>query len=149
MKGLALGVLAIALSYGAALMPGRAVILAPWLMVAGIAVVLLSLIVLGVRRPGRRLPKAVFAAMGLLLLVVAGGFTAALLLPGKGTGSPLWLGLPRRAALLVYGIGVVPALVLPICYAWSFESAVLNRADLEKLRSELAALESHRDERAT
>jgi hypothetical protein len=61
----------------------------------------------------------------------------------------LWLGLPRRAAILVYGIGLLPALVLPICYALGFESAVLSGADLEKLRSELAALQSHRDDRTT
>ncbi len=148
MKGLWLGVLAIALAYAAALLPGPAAVLAPWLMGFGTVVLLLSLIGLGVRRPGRRLPGAVLAAMGVLLLVVGGGFAAALLLPGERAGSPLWLGLPRRAALLVYGIGLLPALVLPICYALSFESSVLNRADLERFWSELAALNSRCDDPA-
>ena len=146
MKGLRLGVLAIALAYGLAFFPGPAATIAPWLMLAGIVLLLLSLIVLGVRRPGRRLAKPVLLALGFLLVSVGGGFVAALLLPSESPGSPLWLGLPRRAAILVYGIGLLPALVLPICYALGFESAVLNRADLEKLRSELAALQSHRDD---
>lgn len=148
MKGLSLGVLAVGVAYGLAFLPGYAAALAPWLMVAGIVVLLLSLIVLGVRRPGRAMPKAVLAGMGILLLVVGGGFAAALLLPAEGAGSPLWLGLPRRAALLVYGIGLLPALVLPLCYALSFDAAVLNRADLERLRSRLAELNSRQDESA-
>ena len=149
MKGLCLGVLAIGLAYGLAFLPGQAAALSPWLMVAGIVALLLSLIVLGVRRPGRALPRAVLIGMVFLLLVVGGGFAAALVLPGETAGSPLWLGLPRRVALLVYGIGLLPALVLPLCYALSFDSAVLNRADLDKLRSELAELKSRRDDRTT
>jgi len=68
------------------------------------------------------------------------------LLPGEGAGSPLWLGLPRRAALLVYGIGLLPAFVLPLCYALSFDAAVLSRAELDRLRSELAELRSRHDD---
>jgi hypothetical protein len=149
MKGLCLGVLAIGLAYGLAFLPGQAAALAPWLMVAGIVALLLSLILLGVRRPGRSLARAVLMGMVFLLLAVGGGFAAALALPGEGAGSPLWLGLPRRVALLVYGIGLLPALVLPLCYALSFDSAVLNQADLDKLRRELAELNSRRDDRAT
>jgi hypothetical protein len=70
-------------------------------------------------------------ALGLVLLA---GFGGALLLPPETPGSPLWLGLPRRAALLVYGIGVLPALFLPLIYALTFGASVLDQAELAELR---------------
>jgi hypothetical protein len=142
MPGILLGALAIALAYAAAFFP-RASPAAPWLMVAGIALLVCSLCLLGTRR-GRPRPLALRVGVILLALVLLGGFGAALVLPPEIAASPFLLGLPRRAALLVYGVGILPALFLPVVYALSFDAAVLTEAELSTLRSRLSALASER-----
>jgi hypothetical protein len=63
------------------------------------------------------------------------GFGAALALPAtEGPLSRLWLGLPARAAMVIYGIGLLPIFVLPIAYALTFETQTLNADDLERVR---------------
>ena len=50
-----------------------------------------------------------------------GAFGAALALPAtEGPGATLLLGLPVRAALVLYGAGALPLVVLPLVYAWAF-----------------------------
>ena len=48
--------------------------------------------------------------------------------------SRLWLGLPARAAVVIYGIGLLPIVVLPVAYALTFETQTLNAADVERVR---------------
>jgi len=139
MQGVLLGVLGIALAYVAAFFPAAAAA-APWLMAPGIVLLLLSLFAMGTGRRGRARSAGFLLGMGFLLVVLSGGFGAALLLPAESAGSPLLLGLPRRAAILVYGIGLLPALVLPVIYALSFEATVLSAAELSELRARLAEL---------
>jgi len=55
-------------------------------------------------------------------------------MPIETVSTPLWLGLPPRAAVILYGIGVLPLFVLPIAYAVTFESLTLNETDLERVR---------------
>jgi hypothetical protein len=141
--GILLGALAIALAYGAAFLPGATTV-APWLMMVGIALLVCSLCLLGTRRRGGARPLALLIGLALLALVLLGGFGAALVLPPEGAAAPLLLGLPRRAALLVYGIGLLPALFLPLIYAFSFDAAVLSQAELRELRSQLADLARER-----
>ena len=143
MPGVLCGVIAIALAYTAAFFPVARTV-APWLMVAGIVLLLCSLVLLGTRRQGRSRPRALRLGLSLLAIVLLGGFGAALLLPPEGPGAPLVLGLPRRAALLVYGIGILPALFLPLIYALSFGAAVLTESELRELRVELARLAAER-----
>lgn len=138
------GALAIGLAYATAFLPAPASAGAPWLMISGIALLLLSLILLATRRSGRGRPLEFWLGMGFLFLVLAVGFGGALLLSPEVAGARLLLGLPRRSALLVYGIGVVPALVLPLVYALSFEATVLSEADLRELRARLATLAAQR-----
>jgi hypothetical protein len=72
--------------------------------------------------------------------------------PGGGTvGEPLLLGLPRRAAVVVYGVGLLPVFVLPIVYALTFDAQTLRAEDLERVRAlgrahEARALETARAE---
>jgi len=71
-----------------------------------------------------------------VVAVLALGFCAALALPA--TESPLsrlWLGLPARAAVVIYGIGLLPIVVLPVAYALTFETQTLTAEDVERVRA--------------
>jgi hypothetical protein len=63
------------------------------------------------------------------------GFCLALSLPAnEGPKSSLFLGLPLRAAIVVYGIGLVPIVVLPVAYALTFETQTLSSEDVERVK---------------
>jgi hypothetical protein len=71
-----------------------------------------------------------------VIVTLAVGFCAALILPAsEGPASTLWLGLPARAAIVIYGIGLFPIIVLPVAYALTFESQTLTADDIERVRS--------------
>jgi hypothetical protein len=59
--------------------------------------------------------------------------------------SRLWLGLPERAAIVIYGIGLLPIIVLPVAYALTFEAQTLSGEDVERVR-ELARENKARNE---
>jgi hypothetical protein len=125
--------LAITLAYASAFRAGGAPAWAPWLMGLGIPVVLVGVMVLGASRHGRigrlGLPFA-FSA-----LVLGGGFALALGLPAsEAAGAALYGGLPLRAAVIIYGIGLFPIVVLPIAYALTFSEQTLNAGDLERVK---------------
>lgn len=139
------GLLAIASGYAAAFLDGGPPAWAPWLLALGIPIALGAIMILGAAR-GRlgigplKYPFAFVVAM----LVI--GFCAALALPA--TESPLsrlWLGLPARAAIVIYGIGLLPIIVLPVAYALTFESQTLNAEDVARVR-ELARANQVRSE---
>lgn len=92
---------------------------AAWLGVVGTTLTMVGALVMGAARAGRLTPWAT-AAAALVAVLLFAGLAAALLLPPETIAEPLWLGLPRRAAILLLGIGVLPALVLPACYALDF-----------------------------
>ncbi len=141
MRGTLLGALGIALAYATAFLPAPIAAAGPWLMAGGITVLVLSLLVLGTRRRGRRRPAVLVLGFMLLGLVLVGGIGAALILPPETAASPLLFGLPRRAALLIYGVGLAPVLFLPLSYALSFEATVLSESELRELRARLADLD--------
>lgn len=91
-----------------------------------------SLIGLGVGRRGQGGATAV--AVGFIVLSVGGGITAALFQGTPDAASTLWGGLPSGAALMIYVVGILPALVVPFVYAASFERSTLTPADLARLR---------------
>ena len=100
-----------ALSLPAAISPDRAVVSA--LIFYGVTAGAYGLL------PFVRRGDIFMAAMWLVLAV---GFGAVLLLhPASPTDPTLWLGLPPRAAVILYGIGILPALVLPLAYALTFD----------------------------
>ena len=137
-RGLApvvLGTLAVAAAYGSAFLPGGTPRWAPWSMVAGVALTCVGSMALGAARPGRRLGPMVWA-LAFAFVVLIGCFGAALVLPaGEGPGARLLLGLPLRAALVIYGVGWLPALVLPAVYARTFDRQTLDQTDLERIRA--------------
>lgn len=153
--GLVVATLAIGLAYASALLAlgadGRAPTWAPWLMATGVPLALVSVMTLGAARGGR-VPGVLLVAFAFVGMLLAAGFALALALPGSagtaaaGTaGEPLLLGLPRRAAIIVYGIGLLPVLVLPVAYAMTFEASTLRDADLERVVALGRAAAARRD----
>ena len=127
-------VLAIAIGYAAAFNSTGTPAWAPWLLALGIPISLGAIMILGAARGARGVGplKGPFAfVVGILAL----GFGAALALPGsEGPLSNLWLGLPARAAIVIYVVGLLPIVVLPIAYALTFEAQTLNAKDVERVR---------------
>jgi hypothetical protein len=90
-----------------------------------------------------------------VVTVLAIGFCAALALPAtEGPLAKLWLGLPARAAVVIYGIGLLPIVVLPVAYALTFDTQTLRAEDVERVRAmgranrERASLVSDASDRA-
>ena len=126
--------LLIGAAYVGALIAAAVPVWAPWALMIGTSTVMLATMVLGASRAGASIGRLAvpFAVMFLVLLV---GFGAVLVMPAETASSPLWLGLPARAAVVLYGVGVLPLFVLPIAYALTFESLTLSEADLERVRA--------------
>jgi hypothetical protein len=136
------GTVALALAYGVALLPGTPPAWSPYALAWGTGSLLSGLLTLGaVRREG------LSTGIGMLFLGtglwVAAGLTLLLALPGVDAAeAPLVLGLPRRAAFLLLGIGVAPGLIVPVAYGIVFDRHTLSADDLDELRrvaSEVAA----------
>ena len=128
------GILAIAVGYAAAFLPGGAPPWAPWLLALGIPVALGAIMILGAAR-GRMGIGPLKYPFAFVVAVLAIGFCAALALPATESAlSRLWLGLPARAAIVIYGIGLLPIIVLPLAYALTFEAQTLSAQDVERVR---------------
>lgn len=107
---------------------------APWLLALGIPVALGAIMILGATR-GRRGIGRLTIPFALVVATLMVGFAAALALPATESAlSRLWLGLPARAAIVIYGIGLLPIVVLPIAYALTFETQTLSAEDVERVR---------------
>jgi hypothetical protein len=132
-------VLAIGAAYGSAFLPGGAPAWAAWAMALGTATMMVATMALGAARQGR-LGK-LWIPFAFVFLTVAGGFGWVLAMPAtESVASPLWLGVPARAAIVLYGIGFLPLLVVPFAYALTFDQATLSEADLERVRAAATAL---------
>lgn len=106
-------------------------------MVVGVSAIMIAIMALGVVRRGRVGRLGII--FGLVFLLLVGAFMAALLLPAEAGGeTSLWLGLPRRAAIVIYGVGILPLFLLPIAYAVSFDESALGDAEVEWVRREAA-----------
>jgi hypothetical protein len=125
---------AIAVAYASAFMPRGAPVWSPWLLALGIPSALGGIMVLGAARErGGVGPLAIPFAFVIVTLAV--GFCLALGLPAnEGPDSVLWLGLPVRAAIVIYGIGLMPVVVLPVAYALTFGTQTLRAEDVERVR---------------
>jgi hypothetical protein len=140
---LAASIVAVAMAYGAAFTPGGAPVWAPWLLAIGVPAALVAVMILGAARGQRGIGK-LKAPFAFVFLVLATGFCLALALPvSEGPSSELWLGLPARAAIVLYGIGLLPIIVLPVAYALTFDTQTLDASDIDKVR-ELAKSNAER-----
>jgi hypothetical protein len=127
--------MAIAGGYASAFMRGGAPAWAVWLLAIGIPISLTAVMVLGAAR-GRSGVGSLKIPFAIVFLMLAIGFGAAISLPAnESADSSLWLGLPARAAIIIYGIGLLPIFVLPIAYAVTFETQTLDSKDVEKVRA--------------
>ena len=111
------------------------------------ALLLASLIGLATARPERGRPTSaapIWVAVLSVLILVGGGLSIALAIGAAEPGAALLGGLPLGAAVLVYAVGILPALIIPALYAWGFERNTLAREDLERLRAHLRDAEDGR-----
>lgn len=128
------GTLGLALGYAAALLPAGPPAWAPFVLAWGTGALLSGLLALGATRRDRLAPGVGLLFLGTGLWVAV-GLSILLALPGVDAGdAPLVLGLPRRAAFLLLGVGVAPGLVVPVAYGLVFDRHTLAREDLEELR---------------
>ncbi|MGH7583825.1 MAG: hypothetical protein ACREL5_11420 [Gemmatimonadales bacterium] len=109
--------LLIVAGYASGWMPGGAPPFGVACMIIGCALMIACASALGAMRSG--VPPAVALFVGGFLLVVIGGAFGAVLLIRS---DPPWLvlGLPLRAAIEVYGVGIFPVVVLPLVFAATF-----------------------------
>lgn len=117
--GVVAGLLAQALAMVLALLGRAEASGTSWCAAVGLTLAMTGTLVLGARRGGR-LTRWGWLAAATVAGVLLAGFAAALTLPAESATGPLWLGLPRRAAIVLLGVGLLPVLVLPLCYALDF-----------------------------
>lgn len=128
-----LSTLAIAAVYAAAFLPGGAPPWAVYLLAAATPASMIAAMALGAVKGGRL--GMLWIPFGLAFVVIAGGFWLVLALPAADPAAPeLWLGLPRRTAIVLYGIGLVPYLIVPVSYALTFDGRTLTEADIARVR---------------
>ena len=132
---LILSIGAIAVAYASAFQPSGPPIWAAWLLALGIPLSIGAIMILGAAR-GNHGVGSLKGPFAFVIVVLAAGFCAALLMPAtESANSALWLGLPARAAIVIYGVGLLPTIVLPIAYALTFETQTLRTEDLEQIRA--------------
>jgi hypothetical protein len=129
-----LGILGIAAGYAAAFSRTGTPAWAAWLLAFGIPISVGSIMILGAARGSQGI-GALKLPFLFVVVVLAAGFGAALALPATETAtSKLWLGLPARAAIIIYCVGLLPIVVLPVAYALTFGSQTLTAEDVERVR---------------
>jgi hypothetical protein len=139
LAGVSAGTVAITLAYASAFLPGGTPAWGPWLFVFGTATIMLAMIVLGAARVRGGVGGLVVPLVGVYVLLLV-GFGAVLRMPADGgADTALWLGLPPRAAIVLYGIGLLPLFVLPVAYALTFESLTMRSEDLARIEAAKAA----------
>jgi hypothetical protein len=138
--------LAIGAAYASAYSPGGPPVWAGWLFAAGVTGALVATLALGAMRRDRGLGRLIVPFV-LMTVLVGAGFIAVFALPDLGASEPLLLGLPRRAAIVLYGIGLLPTLVLPVAYALTFADQTLRPEDLARVLETARAARELRGDR--
>ncbi len=132
----ALGVSSFALlvAYAAAWWPGVSPRGVAVLFAGATVAQLVAFVLLGGRRRDGRLGAAWIGVAALLLLV--GVILIAVSVADVSTAEePLLLGLPRRAALVLYGVGIAPLALLAGAFARGFAAWAPTDADIARLRA--------------
>lgn len=137
LTGIVLSLLAIAAAYASAFGAAGAPAWAAWAMAVGTPALLVSLMALGASRHGRL--GSLWLPLAATFALLAAAFGLALWLPAESADADLWLGLPRRAAIVLYGVGILPLLIVPVAYAMTFDRLTLTSADLARIGDAMAA----------
>lgn len=132
LAAIVIGTLLIAAAYAAQMLLGAAPRWAPWAYLVGMSTSMMAMLVLGAARTRGGVGRLALPIAFIYALLLA-GFGMALVLGPETASTPLWLGLPRRAAIVIYGIGVLPLFLLPIAYALTFESMTLREEDMTRV----------------
>jgi hypothetical protein len=138
--------LAIGAAYASAYTTGGPPVWAGWLFAAGVTGALVATLALGAMRRDRGLGRLIVPFV-LMTVLIGAGFIAVFALPDLGASEPLLLGLPRRAAIVLYGIGLLPTLVLPVAYALTFADQTLRPEDLARVLETARAARELRGDR--
>lgn len=135
MAALFLGVLAIAAGYAAAFSSTGTPTWAAWVLALGIPLSVGAIMILGAARGDRGIGTLKIPFL-FVIAILAAGFCAALALPAtESPTSRLWLGLPARAAVIIYVVGLLPIVVLPVAYAVTFKTQTLTAEDVARVRA--------------
>jgi len=127
--------LAILLAYLSAFLPGGSPTWAAWLFMMGMSVMMVAAMAMGAARNGSI--GKLWIPFALVLVILLAGFGAVLAMPPADPADPtLWLGLPPRAAIVLFGIGFLPLFLVPVSYAWTFSELTLAPGDLDRIREE-------------
>lgn len=130
--------LLIGVAYATAFLPGGTPEWAPWLFVTGMSVMMVATMAMGAARNDRI--GRLLLPFALVLVILVGGFGLVLALPPADPTDPaLWFGLPPRAAIILYGIGFLPFVLVPVGYAVTFHEQTLGPGDLERIRDQALA----------
>ncbi|MBL0173000.1 MAG: hypothetical protein IPP90_20300 [Gemmatimonadaceae bacterium] len=124
----------IAVAYASAFASPAIAAFGPWIMSVALPICLMAMMTFGAVRDGRGLGVLIWP-IAIVLVLVTGGFLLALALPPDEPSAALWLGLPKRAAVILYGVGVLPLFVLPFAYALTFDAFTLSDADIARVRA--------------
>jgi hypothetical protein len=138
LRAIVIGTVGIAIAYATAFGSPSVARAGPWIMALALPVAMVAMMTFGAVRSGRRV-GALALPFALVFLLVAGGFLLALWLPPDTVNGVYWLGLPRRAAVIVYGVGLLPLFVLPFAYALTFDALTLDDEDIARVRAARSA----------
>lgn len=135
MRLITLSTVALAAAYASAFLPGGPPPWAAWVVAVGTVTLVVALIRIGARRADGS-HRVLWLPLAVTWLVLFGSLALALGLPTESAEAPaLLLGLPRRAALILYGVGLLPALVLPFTYVRTFDRLTLPPEELARIRA--------------
>lgn len=137
LTGVFLSLLLIGGAYASTFVSGGAAWWAPWAMAIGTSAMLVALMALGAARRNRL--GVLWIPLAFTFILLAGGFCLALAMPPEVPGSALWLGLPPRAAVILYGVGILPFLIIPAAYALTFDELTLSEADIRRVGESIAS----------
>lgn len=133
MTMLVAGSLGLGAAYAMAFLAAGMQTAAPVLMIISIPTMMIGIMMLGAARKGSI--GALWFPFAAVWLIVVLGFFAALFLPPETVALPhMFGGIPRRAAIVLYGIGLLPLLGMPLAYAATFDDFTLSEAELARLR---------------
>jgi hypothetical protein len=148
-RGLLVAALLIAAGYAAAFGGPAGSHAGAWLLAAGNALLVPCAMGLGAPLRGRlgNVLALALAACGLVIFAAIG--MALIIRTPESAATALTLGFPRRTAIVLLGVGVLPMVLLPALFALTFDTGVFHAdrlAALRRLRPAHLPDESGRDE---